>query len=58
MMDMQGIEPWTSRMLSGCDNTTPHALVHFLVNLCTLHITHTVGPEPTTTSLRALRSAH
>ena len=25
IMDMQGIEPWASRMLSGCDTTTPHA---------------------------------
>ena len=27
-MDSQGIEPWTSRMLSGCDTTTPQALLH------------------------------
>ena len=25
-MDMLGIEPRASRMLSGCDTTTPHAL--------------------------------
>ena len=24
-MDMQGIKPWVSRMLSGSDTTTPHA---------------------------------
>ena len=24
-MDSQGIEPWASRMLSGCDTTTPTA---------------------------------
>ena len=27
-MDSQGAEPWTSRMLSGCDTTTPQALLH------------------------------
>ena len=27
-MDSHGIKPWTSRMLSGCDTTTPQALLH------------------------------
>ena len=28
-MDTQGFEPWTSRMLSGCDTATPCAHTHF-----------------------------
>ena len=32
-MDSQGIEPWASRMLSGCDTTTPTAQ---LMPACTI----------------------
>ena len=37
-MDTLGIEPRASRMLSGCDTTTPHALDMKLGQLCLVNI--------------------